>query len=137
MKKAIKNFIIFLIIVVTLIIFMFVFARYGWKLFGFALCDSPDMNFTEVVAVEDNTVHIEGGTQDSFSSFVGYVYKIDGSNLYIGVKHNLFLGFFSRIGSFDITIDARKAKITKIYYKNSKAERLIWTIEGGILRHQN
>lgn len=125
MKKIVNRVFVTLAIIIVLVVFMFTFARYGWKLFGFAMCDSSDSIFAEDIIVENDVVKIKGGIGDSISSYVGYVYKIDGSNLYIGVNHNLLLGFFGRFGDFDISIDTNNSKIEKIYFKDSRSQRLI------------
>lgn len=79
----------------------------------------------------EEKINLKGGIGDSISSCVGYVYEIDGSNLYIGVNHNLLLGFFSRLGNFTILIDTDTSKIEKIYFKDRANERLIWTKDEG------
>lgn len=131
MKKAVKKIFIFLAIITTLFTITFIFARDGWKLFGFSMCDSSETIFAEDITVSDDEVNIKGGIGDSASAFVGYIYKIDDGNIYIGVNHNLFLGFFSRIGEFKISINTGKAEIDKIYFKDSKSKKLIWTKEKG------
>ena len=115
MKTVIKKIMKGFLIVIAICIFLFVAARYGWKLFGFNLCLSPNGCWVENVEFTEDDVHIQGAVADSISSVVGYVYKIKDGKLYLGVKSNMFLGFFRRYGGFDITIDTKGQEITEVY----------------------
>lgn len=127
MKEILKKLMVFIVLAAILLGVLFLFVRSGWKLFGFSMCDSPDGIFAYSVEVNDDKVNIVGGISDSISSFVGYIYNIEDNNLYIGVNHNIFLGFFNRLGNFNITIDTEGKKIDNVYFKNSQGEKLIWS----------
>lgn len=76
---------------------------------------------------------ISGFEPGSFSTgFVGYKYKIEDKNLYIGVKYNVMLGcWFGDTGDFDLEIPLKGQEIENIYLKGDTTEKLIWNKEVG------
>ena len=76
MKKIFKIVTIALAILLILQLAVFSTARYGWKLFGFDMCESPNVLCVETVYVTDETVHIVVNTSSSATSYVGYTYEI-------------------------------------------------------------
>lgn len=119
------------LITFTCILFLFLAARYGWRLFGFSACSNTV--YCSDITVENGVVELYGTTVDSFSSYVGCISKIEDGNLYIGTKHNAFLGFFRRIGSFHIVLKP-KEDFERIYLVGSNGikEPPIWTKSGSI-----
>lgn len=130
MKKILK----ILLMIVLAAVLLFLAGRYGWRALGYSVCDDPDTNFVETVTVEAASVHIVGGTAGSFSSYVGNIHELSGGCLYVGIKHNGFLGFLQRLGSFSLTIPTDGQTVTAIYFKGNNEERLIWTQENGVIR---
>ncbi len=129
MKKFFKIF----AIVFLSIVLIFVLSRYGWRISGFSMCDFPNTLLAQTVSVENGSVRIKGGTASSASAYVGHIYSVEGSNLYVGVKHNLLVGFINRLGDFDITIAVDAADIKNVYFKGSGNEKLIWNIDEGLI----
>lgn len=125
MLKIIKKMLLIILMILFLFFALFLIARYGWRLFGFSACSNTVM-CTEV-SVENGEVHIEGGTWDSISSCVGYIYRIEDGSLYVGTKYNVFLGFFRRDGGFNIRFQPKEA-FRNIYFKGSNGvyEKPIW-----------
>ncbi|AOT72212.1 hypothetical protein [Geosporobacter ferrireducens] len=130
MKKFLKAAAISFVVIA----FIFVLSRYGWRIFGFSMCDSPSSLYAETVSVENDSVRIQGGIGSSAPAYVGHIYKIEGSNLYIGVKHNTLLGFINRWGDFDITISVDATSIENVYFKDNNKEKLIWNANEGLIR---
>jgi len=130
MKKLLK----IVLGTIIVIILIFVISRYGWRLFGFSMCDSPEANHVEDIIVDDTKIFLSGGTVDSISAYVGYCCKREDDNLYIGIKHNILLGFINRLGNFNIIIKGDPISIQNIYFKNSNSERLVWNKKEGVIR---
>lgn len=126
MKKLLKKLIIIVIVIAAIFLSLYLFARYGWRLSGFSACSNTVM-CTEAT-IENGEVHIKGGTADSISSYVGYIYKVEDGTLYIGAKFNLLLGFGERDGGFDIRFQP-KEEFHQIYFKGSNGvyEKPVWT----------
>ena len=76
MKKIFKIVVIILSILLILQLAIFLTARYGWKLFAFDMCESPNVLCVETVYVTDETVHIIGNTSSSATAYIGYTYEI-------------------------------------------------------------
>ncbi|SET61630.1 hypothetical protein SAMN05660297_02939 [Natronincola peptidivorans] len=129
-----KKFCWIVVIVFVVIAFMFTLSRYGWRIFGFSMCNSPNSLYAETVSVENGSVRIKGGIGSSAPAYVGHIYEIEDNNLYIGVKHNTLLGFINRWGNFDITISVDNTYIENVYFKDSNSEKLIWNVDEGIIR---
>ncbi|SNS99096.1 hypothetical protein SAMN05446037_10325 [Anaerovirgula multivorans] len=130
MKKFCKT----VAIVFVAITFIFILSRYGWRILGFSMCNSPSSLYAETVSVENGSVRIKGGIGSSASAYVGHIYEIKDSNLYIGVKHNTLLGFLNRWGDFDITITLDNTDIENVYFKDKNREKLIWNADEGLIR---
>lgn len=58
-------------------------------MFGFDYCTSPDSVIATNIDVKPDIVTIQGDTIASAPAFIGYIYKIDGDKMYIGLKYNL------------------------------------------------
>lgn len=130
MKKFFKT----VATVFVAIVLIFVLPRYGWRIFGFSRCDFPNALYAQTVSVENGLVRIKGGTVSSASAYVGHIYSVEDSNLYVGVKHNLLLGFINRLGDFNITISVNAANIKNVYFKGGGNEKLIWNTDEGLIR---
>ena len=130
-----KTLLKILLIVALIVVLLFLVGRYGWRVAGFAACDEPGTNYAETVTVDAATVRIVGGTASSFSSYVGSIHELADGRLYVGVKHNGFLGFLQRIGGFSIDIPTERQTVTAIYFKGNNEERLIWTQADGMIRN--
>lgn len=113
---------------------VYIAARHGWRLFGFDLCNAAETVGVYDVKVEDGQVTVVGFTPDSLKSYVGYKYEFEDGNLYIGVKHNAFLGFMRRLGDFYIQVPAAEEPIANVYLKSKGVERLIWSSVDGVVR---
>lgn len=57
MKSRIRKISIGIGIVIVSFVGVFCLGRYGWKLFGFALCEGAGI---ELVEVKENQVHVMG-----------------------------------------------------------------------------
>ncbi|SCY56104.1 hypothetical protein [Alkaliphilus peptidifermentans] len=129
-----KKFFKIAAIVFVAITFIFVISRHGWRIFGFSACNSPSSLYAETVSVEDGLVRMKGVIGSSAPAYVGHTYKIEDNNLYIGVKHNTFLGFINRLGNFNITISVDSTNIENVYFKDKDREKLIWDAQQGHVR---
>ena len=130
-----KTLLKILLMIALVAVLLFVAGRYGWRVLGFAACDAPSTNYAETVTVEDATVRIFGGTASSFSSYVGSIHELTDGRLYVGIKHNGFLGFLQRLGGFSLAIPTEGQTVTAIYFKGNNEERLIWTQADGVIRN--
>lgn len=128
MKRITKKGIILITTFALLLLLIAVFCRYGWKLFGFTMCDAPDGIYADNITVENEKVSLRLNEAYSISSYAGYVYKIEEDSLYIGVKRNMFFAFFNGKVDYHISIQTN-TKIKNIYFKDSKNEWLIWNEE--------
>jgi len=129
MKKVIKVSSIGITSFIILFAIVFLGARYGWQLFGFNYCISPDSIITTNIDVKTDIITIQGDTLASAPAFVGYIHKIDGDKMYIGLKYNLLFGFFDRDGQYDIRIKGNSTSIRSIYLKNKSNSERIWNLE--------
>lgn len=123
-----KKTVLSLITIAAAVVAVFFLAKYGWKLGGFRYCAPPDVLAVRSVAVDEEAgnITLTGNIADAFSSFVGSTTKLEGENLYIGLKYNLFLGFIKRSGSFHVQVACETSAINKIYFKNGTQEQLVW-----------
>ena len=128
MKKIFKIVAVVLSILLILQLVIFLTARYGWKLFGFDMCESPKVLCVETVYVTDETVHIVGNTSSSATSYVGYTYEIKDNVLYLGIKQNLLFGFNNRNGGYSFVIEDDFKNIESIQLINKKDEKCIWSV---------
>jgi len=123
-KKHKKLFIILGVVFLIIALAAYPISRYGWKLFGFTLCDTTA--FATSVDIDDNFVYLKGYTASSAAAFVGYTYRIKDNTLYVGMKYNILLGFTDRDGSFDIKIPIDNKTIDKIIIKGGSYEEVIY-----------
>lgn len=126
MKKRKQLLLVFASIIIGMVL-IFTVARYGWRLFGFTMCDDQ---YIEVLDVGKEKVSFESHSGYYFPSyaFIGYKAKQKGDTLYIGVKFNLILGVLPKdetIGSFSVPING---KVNQIIQKGSN-EKIIWDRE--------
>ncbi|MDF2541550.1 MAG: hypothetical protein K0S47_1268 [Herbinix sp.] len=128
MKKIFRTILLIVLSTIIFIITVFVIGRYGWRLFGFSMCSGTV--FCTDVSVDDGVVALKGSTADSISSYVGYKYKIEDGNLYIGVKYNILIGIIGRDGAFDIKINTEE-EFDHIYFvsRDGVIEPPIWSRE--------
>ena len=129
MKKIFKIVAIVLSILLILQLAIYLTARYGWKLFGFDMCESPNVLCIETVYVTDETVHIVGNTSSSATSYIGYTYEIKDNILYLGIKQNLLFGFNNRNGGYSFVIEDDLKNIELVQLINKKEEKCIWSAE--------
>ena len=130
MKRAVG----YLWILLAALALLFGAGRYGWRIAGFAACDGPKSNFVESVTLQGDRLTVRGGTADSMSAYVGHIQRADGGRLYLGIKHNMFLGFFQRLGGFSITVEGAGG-LEEICLKGSGGERLVWIRAEGLIRN--
>lgn len=109
-------------IVFAVLLAVFLFGRYGWRLGGFDACESAGI---ETVEVTDGAVRISGFYPGSFpQGFLGcYAEETDG-RLYVGFK---FSGLFGSLetGDFAVKIPV-KGEIKEVILKTGTEETLIW-----------
>ena len=130
MKKIFKVVTVVLSILLILQLVIFLTARYGWKLFGFDMCERPNSLLIETVYVTDENIHIVGNTSNSSTAYVGHTYEIKDDILYVGIKQNFLFGFKNRIGGYSFTIEDDLENIEAVYLKNNKdEEKCIWSVE--------
>ena len=129
MKKIFKIFAVILSILLILQLVIFLTARYGWKLLGFDMCESPNVLCVETVYVTDEKVNIVGNTSSSATSYIGYTYEIKDNVLYLGIKQNLLFGFNNRNGGYSFVIEDDFKNIESIQLINKKEEKCIWSAE--------
>ena len=133
--KAIKqNAIIALLVLSSLLILqlvIFLSARYGWKLFGFDMCESTKVLCVETVYVTDETVHIVGNTSSSATSYIGYTYEIKDYT-----QDHILTSQIITEQLNALTIQQKNA-ITKLViassYTSASAESVVWGYNFGIL----
>lgn len=120
--KLLKRTLIILLCITALLIAIFMIGRYGWKLFGFSVCESAGI---EQINVEEDHVRIRGFYPGSFpQGFLGYHAEQDGSTLYVGFKFSGLFGIFET-GDFDIIISTR-GTVTQVVVKSSDFEYSAW-----------
>ncbi len=129
MKKIFKTVGVVLLFLLILQLVIFLIARYGWKLFGFNMCESPNVLCVETVYVTDETVHIVGNTSSSATSYVGYTYEIKDNVLYMGIKQNLLFGFNYRHGGYSFELEDDLKNIESIYLVNKEEKKCIWSAQ--------
>ena len=127
MKKIFKIVAAVLSILFILQLAIFLAARYGWKICGFDMCESPNVLCIETVDVTDETVHIVGNTSSSATAYIGYTYEIKDDVLYLGIKQNLLFGFRERNGGYSFVIKDDFKDIESIKLVNQKEEKCIWS----------
>ena len=121
MKSRIRKISIGIGIVIVSFVGVFCLGRYGWKLFGFALCEGAGI---ELVEVKENQVHVMGFYPGSFpSGFCGYYAEEKDEVLYVGFRFSPIFGFFEN-GKIDVTIPT-KGKIKAVVLKTSKNEYVL------------
>ena len=121
MKSRIKKLSIGIGIVIVSFVGFFCLGRYGWKLWGFALCEGAGI---EQVEVEENQVYICGFYPGSFpSGFCGYYAEEKDEVLYVGFRFSPIFGFFEN-GKIDVTIPT-KGRIKAVVLKTSKNEYVL------------
>ena len=121
-------------IMVVLFVATFCMGRYGWKLFGFNLCEGAGI---EQVEVKENQVHMIGFYPGSFpSGFCGYYAEEKDEVLYVGFRFSTVFGFFEN-GKIDVTIPT-KGKVKAVVLKTSKNEYVLTEItEDGTYQRPN
>ena len=117
-----KKVIAVLVIIISLLPVIFLTGRYGWKLFGFSVCESAGIESVEVSADE---VEITGFYPGSFpTGFLGYHAEQVDNTLYVGFKFSALFGMFET-GDFDISIPV-KDKISEVIIKTKNNEYPLW-----------
>lgn len=116
-----------LLIIFLGIVLIFTVARYGWRFFGFSMCNDDKM--IEVLDVGEEVVSFKViSIPNSFpSSFIGYKAEQKGDKLYIGVKFNMIFGILPTddgTGYFLVPIDG---KVNQIIDKGSNV--ILWDRE--------
>ena len=127
MKKRNRLLLVFSGILIGIVL-IFTVARYGWRFFGFSMCNNM---YVGVLDVGEDRVFFESSCQstDFPSVFIGYKAELKGDKLFIGVKYNLLLGILPKDdtkGCFSVPIDR---KINQIIRKGGN-EVIIWDREG-------
>lgn len=116
-------------IIILLLIVIFLAGRYGWKLWGFRACQSPEI---ENIAVSEDSVTITGFYPGSFpEGFCGCITQEQDGKLYVGFRFSAVFGFFET-GDFNVTIPV-KGEIDQVILKTSMREDTIWSRENGFV----
>ncbi len=134
MKRIVKKGIIGFTIIVISFILLSVFSRYGWKLFGFSMCNAPTGMYVDNIMVESDKVSLRLNEAYSISSYAGYVYKIEDDRLFIGVNRNMLFAVFNGYIDYNILIRTNGTKIKYIYFRDNKNDWLIWNEEKGRIK---
>lgn len=120
--KLLKYIIAMLLVLIILTSAIFLIGRYGWKMFGFSVCESAGL---EQINVEESHVRIRGFYPGLFPrGFLGYHAEQVDSTLYVGFKFSGLFGIFET-GDFDITIPTN-GTVTQIVIKSNKHEHTVW-----------
>lgn len=120
--KFIKKIGIGLICIIILMFSAFFAGRYGWKIFGFALCESAGI---EQIEAREDGVYIRGFCPGSFpEGFLGYFSEQKNGTLYIGFKFSGIFGFFEK-GDFEITVPTGE-HVSRIMLKTGSDEYCLW-----------
>ena len=119
-----KRLIISIIFVVLILVLLVLGLKYGWRLFGYRFCESPDV-LSSKCEVENTFVRVQGMTSNSAKKFDGYKWEIENGVLYLGIHCKTFFAS-SNLGTFDITIDTPQ-KISKVIIKGHGAEQEIYS----------
>lgn len=134
MKRVFKIIGIIILVFLLLQASVYFTARYGWKLVGFDLCESPDVLLAENVFVTEDRVYISGTTASSASAYVGFTYKFVDNTLYLGIKQNLLFGFDVRNGSYSFRIEGDFEDIESVCLVGGDKEKCIWTLQKDKMR---
>ena len=119
LMKAIFTVLLALILIVSAVLLL---GRYGWRLLGFAACESAGI---ESVEVSDDSVRIVGFYPGSFpEGFCGCYSREEGGILYVGFRFSGLFGIFET-GDFDITIPT-EGHIQQVVIKTKNNEYPIW-----------
>lgn len=119
-----KRLIISIIFVVLILVLLVLGLKYGWRLFGYRFCESPDV-LSSKCEVENTFVRVQGMTSNSAKKFDSYKWEIENGVLYLGIHCKTFFAS-SNLGTFDITIDTPQ-KINKVIIKGHGAEQEIYS----------
>ena len=120
--RLLKNGLKILLCAAVLVFIVFLIGRYGWKLFGFAACESAGIENVEVSADE---VKITGFYPGSFPrGFLGYHAEEENGILYVGFKFSGLFGIFET-GDFNITIPV-KGEIHEVIITTKNYEYPVW-----------
>lgn len=134
MRPRAKKIIRRLAIAIGIIVAIFLTARYGWRLFGFTMCRDTNIIGVYEVTMLDDEVEITGFDPSSFPTYlVGYKYKIEDENLYLGLKYNYILGSLlsDATGEYRIRIPLDGKPIENVYIKDGKKTKLVWNRDVG------
>lgn len=127
--KPMKRTVTGMLIAAAILLTVFLMGRYGWKLFGFGLCQSAGI---ESVKVGQNTVQITGFYPGVFSKgFCGYYAQEQEGRLYVGFRFSALFGLFET-GHFQTTIPV-EGEISQVLIKTHNQEYLIWDDRWGEL----
>ena len=110
--------------VAVLVFLAFLGFLYGWRLFGFRFCDAPGSLMIKSVEIEENAVHLSGSTCESAKRYDGFVCRVEGDTLYVGVKTGAFFAQ-SESDAFDLNIPTETA-IARVVLKGADEERVIY-----------
>lgn len=120
-----KKVFITVVITAALVFVIALAGRYGWKLAGFAACESAGI---EEVEVTDGQVKLKGFYPGSFpQGFLGYHAEQKGETLYVGFKFSGLFGIFET-GDFDVTIPVEGA-VSQVVVKTGNNEYPVWPQE--------
>ena len=134
MKRVVKTIIKFFFVIVISFLLLSVFSRYGWKLFGFSMCNAPTAMYADHIAVEKDKVNLRLNEAYSISSYAGYIYKIEDDSLYIGINRNKLFAIFNGKIDYQISIPTNNTEIKYIYFRDNKNDWLIWNEDDGRIK---
>lgn len=91
MKRIVKKGIMVFTITILAVVLIIVYSRYGWKLFGFSVCDSPNGMYADNITVENDEVNLRLNEVSSISAYAGYTNGSKIENIYFKDNKNEWL----------------------------------------------
>ncbi len=137
MTKLKKISLVSSIVIVALIAITVVMSLFGWKLFGFKFCISPNDYYASVTVDDDHngvSLHINYAEKQYYGLKSNALYRLEGNTLYVGCcKSDVFNYIFGNLGGpivkgFKIP---EGAVIDKVVACGGGDEKVIWTREEG------
>lgn len=137
MTKLKKISLISSIVIVALIAITVVMSLFGWKLFGFKFCISPNDYYASVVINDDldHIVLMAHYPSNPYYALKGNaLYHLEGNTLYVGCcKADIFDAIFGNLGGplMRAFYPPEGAVIDKVVACGGGDEKVIWTREEG------
>lgn len=98
--------------------------KYGWKIFGYQYCVSPQLVHVTDCEITDRKAEIRGIVVSSAEKVDGLKYHVKDNTLYIGIHCKIFWASTSS-GSFHFSIET-ESQVNKIVLTGEGYERVIY-----------